>query len=215
MRNGSLLAWLATGGYQPGHIAWVAFRMSVIGPLWGCACAVASLLFLDLNAHKDRDANVEATVTVAMPYLVFYGAETAFGDKDQLSGVLAVVAFGLTFASPWGRAHIDPHAEHFLHTFWGSIGHQVRGAAACRVGRRSSRGADGSPSLFLPFWRWNPEERRKFGIGGIDVTICAASVCFLPSSAAPSSSGVLWRLLLSSGQHRHLRDLWADDRPAN
>ena len=87
--------------------------------------AVASLHFLNLNAHHDRDANVEATVTVAMPYLVFYSAETAFGDKDQLSGVLAVVAFGLTYASPWGRAHIDPHAEHFLHTFWASIGHQV------------------------------------------------------------------------------------------
>ena len=43
----------------------------------------------------------------------------------QLSGVLAVVAFGLTFASPWGRAHVDPHAEHFLHELWMTIGHVV------------------------------------------------------------------------------------------
>ena len=101
VRAGSLLSWLAGQGLSAGHIAWVAFRMSVVGPLWGFGLAILSLMFLDLNQHKDRDANVEATVTVAMPYLVFYSAETAFGDKDQLSGVLAVVAFGLTFASPW------------------------------------------------------------------------------------------------------------------
>ena len=124
-RAGSLTAWLQSQGLSAAHVAWVAFRMSVIGPIWGVAMAGAALYFLRMNAFKDRDSSVEMIVTVAMPYLVFYSSETAFGDEFQLSGVLAVVAFGLTFASPWGRAYIDPHAEHFLHSFWGSVGHLV------------------------------------------------------------------------------------------
>ena len=124
-RAGSLVSWLSSQGFSPATVAWVAFRMAVIGPLWGIVLAGATLYFLKLNAYKDRDSSVEMVVTVAMPFLVFYSAETAFGEEWQLSGVLAVVGFGLTFASPWGRASIDPHAEHFLHGFWGSVGHLV------------------------------------------------------------------------------------------
>ena len=43
-----------------------------------------------------------------MPFLIFYTAETAFGESWQLSGVLAVVGFGLVFSSPWGKKSVDP-----------------------------------------------------------------------------------------------------------
>lgn len=33
VRAGSLLAWLSSQGLVAGHIAWVAFRMSIIGPV--------------------------------------------------------------------------------------------------------------------------------------------------------------------------------------
>ena len=59
-----------------------------------------------------------------MPFLVYYVAETAFGDF-QMSGVLAVVSLGLVFASPWGQVRVDPTVAHFLHEFWGMVGHLV------------------------------------------------------------------------------------------
>ena len=43
----------------------------------------------------------------------------------QMSGVLAVVAYGLVFASPWGKVRVDPGVTHFLHEFWGMVGHLV------------------------------------------------------------------------------------------
>ena len=74
----------------------------------------------------DRDANVEVVCTLAMPFLVFYLSETAFSEEGdfQMSGVLAVVAYGLVFASPYGKVRIDPGIEHFLHEFcsWCEVG---------------------------------------------------------------------------------------------
>ena len=43
----------------------------------------------------------------------------------QMSGVLAVVCYGLVFASPYGKVCIDARVEHFLHEFWGMVGHLV------------------------------------------------------------------------------------------
>lgn len=63
--------------------------------------------------------------TLAMPFLVFYLAETAWAPTMQMSGVLAVVCYGLVFASPYGKVRIDPGVEHFLHEFWGMVGHLV------------------------------------------------------------------------------------------
>jgi len=86
-----------------------------------------SVRWLEANQGADRDANVEVICTLAMPFLVFYLAETAFSEEGdfQMSGVLAVVAFGLVFASPYGQVRIDPGVEHFLHEFWGMVGHLV------------------------------------------------------------------------------------------
>jgi len=105
------------------YILWFFFRMSVIGPLLGIGLGVISVRWLEANAGADRDANVEVICTLAMPFLVFYLAETAFGEAMQMSGVLAVVCYGLVFASPYGKVRIDPGVEHFLHEFWGMVGH--------------------------------------------------------------------------------------------
>ena len=101
--------------------------MSVVGPLMGVFLGIVSVQWLELNQGADRDANVEVICTLAMPFLVFYLAETAFSEEGefQMSGVLAVVAYGLVFASPYGKVRIDPGVEHFLHEFWAMIGHLV------------------------------------------------------------------------------------------
>ena len=126
VRAGGLVAWLnATSTVGGWHILWVVVRMSIIGPLFGAALGVISVKWLEANSGADRDANVEVICTLAMPFLVFYLAETAFGETMQMSGVLAVVCYGLVFASPFGKVRIDPGVEHFLHEFWGMVGHLV------------------------------------------------------------------------------------------
>ena len=122
--HGGLSEWLEYEGENGGYILYFFFLMSVLGPLLGVAMGVLSVLWLELNQGADRDANVEIICTVATPFLVFYLAETAF-DGFQMSGVLAVVAYGLVFASPFGKVRIDPECEHFLHAFWGMVGHLV------------------------------------------------------------------------------------------
>ena len=108
------------------HIVWMFFRMSVLGPLFGIAMGVFSVKWLEANSGADRDANVEVICTLAMPFLVFYLAETGFAAYDmQMSGVLAVVCYGLVFASPYGKVCVDARVEHFLHEFWGMVGHLV------------------------------------------------------------------------------------------
>ena len=104
VRAGSLTDWLdAEGSGTWDHLLWVTVRMSFFGPLWGIANAIATLLFLSQVQGESRDPDIEVIMTLAMPFFVYYVGETAFGDGGQLSGVLAVVAFGLTFASPWGK----------------------------------------------------------------------------------------------------------------
>ena len=101
---GSLGTWLsATSDLGGWYILWVTVRMSVIGPIFGIVLGVLSVRWLEANAGADRDANVEVICTLAMPFLVFYLAETAFGEAMQMSGVLAVVSYGLVFASPYGK----------------------------------------------------------------------------------------------------------------
>ena len=126
VRAGGLAAWLdVTSSVGYWHILWIVVRMSVLGPIFGIILGVVSVKWLEANAGADRDANVEVICTLAMPFLVFYLAETAFGESMQMSGVLAVVCYGLVFASPFGKVRIDTNIEHFLHEFWGMVGHLV------------------------------------------------------------------------------------------
>ena len=101
----------------------MTIRMSVIGPLMGIGFAILTIKFLEANQDADSDANVETICTLAVPFLVFYLAETAFGSTFQMSGVLAVVSYGLVFAAPYGKVRLDPGVEHFLHGFWAMVGH--------------------------------------------------------------------------------------------
>ncbi len=60
-----------------------------------------------------NDALVEISVIIAAAYITFFIAEHFF----HVSGVLALVAFGLVMASS-GRTKISPEVQHFLHEFW-------------------------------------------------------------------------------------------------
>ena len=95
-----------------------------VGCLWGAGFGYGAVLWLQWNKHVDRDANVEVVVTLATPFLVYYGAEM-FLNEVAMSGVLAVVSFGLVFAAPFGRTKLDPSTEHFLHEFWGMVGYLI------------------------------------------------------------------------------------------
>ena len=130
VKAGGLTAWL--DGLTPPHevpnaggwwIVWVAVRMSFIGPCFGAFLGMISVRWLESNSGVDRDANVEIICTLAMPFLVFYLAETGVGPSGQMSGVLSTVCYGLVFASPYGRVRIDPSIEHFMHEFWSMVGH--------------------------------------------------------------------------------------------
>jgi NhaP-type Na+/H+ or K+/H+ antiporter len=60
-----------------------------------------------------NDMLVEITAIIAAAYLTFFIAEHFL----HVSGVLALVAFGLVMAS-YGRTKISPEVQHFLHEFW-------------------------------------------------------------------------------------------------
>ena len=60
------------------------FRMSVLGPLFGIAMGIFLVKWLEANSGADRDANVEVICTLAMPFLVFYLAETGFAACEEL-----------------------------------------------------------------------------------------------------------------------------------
>jgi len=123
---GGLGAWVRLCNvHSVWHLIWLTIRMSILGPMFGAVLGVLSVKWLQANQAADRDANVEVIVTLAMPFLVFYLAETAFAPDMQMSGVLSVVCFGLVFASPFGRVRVDPRLMHFLHEFWGMMGHLV------------------------------------------------------------------------------------------
>jgi NhaP-type Na+/H+ or K+/H+ antiporter len=60
-----------------------------------------------------NDALVETSLIVAAAYITFFIAEYFF----HVSGVLALVAYGLMMAS-YGKTRISPEVQHFLHEFW-------------------------------------------------------------------------------------------------
>ena len=60
-----------------------------------------------------NDALFEITVIIGAAYLSFFVAEHFF----HVSGILAVVAFGIIMAGA-GRTRISPEVGHFLHEFW-------------------------------------------------------------------------------------------------
>ena len=92
------------------RILWTFSYMSLGGILWGAFCSYIALYWLGTVFNKP---SVEITITLSTAYLVFYYAESDL----HISGVLAVVAFGLAF-SQHGPTSISPEVQHFLHEFW-------------------------------------------------------------------------------------------------
>lgn len=86
------------------------FRVGVGGVLIGIVVAYATINWVK---QVFNDALVEISVMIASAYLAFFVAEHFL----HVSGVLALVAFGLTMAGI-GRTRISPEVEHFLHEFW-------------------------------------------------------------------------------------------------
>ncbi|GMI19309.1 hypothetical protein TeGR_g7785, partial [Tetraparma gracilis] len=84
--------------------------MSVGGMVWGIVFGNIIIFWLGLIFN---DALSEITITMASAYLCFYVAERILG----VSGVIAVVAYGLYFGSS-GKTRVSPEVAHFLEEFW-------------------------------------------------------------------------------------------------
>jgi NhaP-type Na+/H+ or K+/H+ antiporter len=100
---------------DPATIALQFIQMSIGGPIVGYILGCCFLWFI---GKVFNDSTIEITATLCAAYLTFYLAEWTF----KMSGVLAVVALGLTFAN-YGTTKISPEVAHFLHEFWGMVGY--------------------------------------------------------------------------------------------
>ena len=78
--------------------------------------ALAGRAFLQLIPWTRDDRLAEATLTVALAYLMFIGAERFF----HVSGVVAVLTAGLT-VSAFGRSRITPDNWSFITDLWAQI----------------------------------------------------------------------------------------------
>ncbi len=106
-----MVFFLGMTGQASGHspifeFMWVSFG----GLLVGFGLAYMSIQWVK---RIFNDAMVEITIIIASAYLCFFVAEHFL----HVSGVLALVAFGLTMSGV-GRTRISPEVEHFLHEFW-------------------------------------------------------------------------------------------------
>jgi len=86
------------------------FRVAFGGVGIGC---VVGWIVIKWVKKVFNDMFVEITAIIAAAYLTFFVAENFL----HVSGVLALVAFGLVMAS-YGRTKISPEVQHFLHEFW-------------------------------------------------------------------------------------------------
>src|SRR5271169_19898 len=110
-----VLLGMMVSGRQP-DIAGGAVQF-IIAFLGGAALgALAGRAFLQLIAWTRDDRLAEATLTVALAYLVFIGAERLF----HVSGVVAVLTAGLT-VSAFGRSRITPYNWSFITDLWAQI----------------------------------------------------------------------------------------------
>ncbi len=94
------------------------------------AMAVAWLL-----GRIRSDANVEITLTTILAYLSFIVAEELF----HLSGVMAVVAAGLTVGG-LGQAKISPEVKEYFEHFWEYMGYVATAIIFLLVGLRTDLG---------------------------------------------------------------------------
>lgn len=86
------------------------FRVAFGGVAIGCIIGWAIIKWVK---KVFNDMLVEISAIIAAAYLTFFIAEHFF----HVSGVLALVAFGLVIAS-YGKTKISPEVQYFLHEFW-------------------------------------------------------------------------------------------------
>src|SRR5579863_460363 len=110
-----VLLGMIVSGRQP-DIAGGAVQF-IVAFIGGAILGVVSgRLLLRLIPWTRDDRLAEATLTVALPYLVFIGAEHFF----HVSGVVAVLCAGLTVSAS-GRSRITPYNWSFIADLWAQI----------------------------------------------------------------------------------------------
>ena len=110
-----VLLGMIVSGRQPDIVGGAAqFAIAFLG---GAVLGVlAGRAFLQLIRWTRDDRLAEATLTVALAYLVFIGAEHLF----HVSGVVAVLCAGLTVSAS-GRSRITPYNWSFITDLWAQI----------------------------------------------------------------------------------------------
>jgi monovalent cation:H+ antiporter, CPA1 family len=111
----TVLLGMIVSGRQPDFVGGAAqFLLSFFG---GAALGLlAGRALLQLIPWTRDDRLAEATLTVALPYLVFIVAEHVL----HVSGVVAVLCAGLT-VSAFGRSRITPYNWSFITDLWAQI----------------------------------------------------------------------------------------------
>jgi NhaP-type Na+/H+ or K+/H+ antiporter len=96
--------------YEWYQILGIFAYMAFIGPIWGVAMGWAVSTFV---GRIHGDVNTEVALTIVGSYITFFVAEYYLA----VSGVLAIVAFGVYFGH-FGRANISSEVEEVLEEFW-------------------------------------------------------------------------------------------------
>eukprot|EP01012_Entosiphon_sulcatum_P042027 TRINITY_DN5595_c0_g1_i1.p1 TRINITY_DN5595_c0_g1~~TRINITY_DN5595_c0_g1_i1.p1 ORF type:complete len:1094 (+),score=187.77 TRINITY_DN5595_c0_g1_i1:26-3307(+) len=101
---------LVTGSAgDPASILVRFVQLAIGGPIFGWIMGRLITYFIKKTFN---DSLVEVTATISGAYLTYYIGQ----ELLQVSGVLAIVAFGLVMNSR--KSSISPEVEHFMHAFW-------------------------------------------------------------------------------------------------
>lgn len=103
------------GAEDPGLIAIEFIQLSGGGPIFGI---IVGFIVSFLLGKIYNNYVLEVNTTIVACYIMFYLAEFTI---LHFSGILALVAFGLSMAYN-GKYKISPESEHALHHVWGYIG---------------------------------------------------------------------------------------------
>ncbi len=111
----TVLLGVIVSGQQPNFL--VGEEQFLVSFFGGAALGLlAGRALLQLIPWTRDDRLAEATLTVALPYLVFIAAE----NLVHVSGVVAVLCAGLT-VSAFGRSRITPYNWSFITDLWAQI----------------------------------------------------------------------------------------------
>jgi len=124
-----LFAVMMAGAFQA-HLAWHGayefFAEFIGGAVVGWGIAVVTGLVL---GKVERDSAIEISLTT----ILAYGSYIIAQDVFHVSGVMAVLAAGLTM-SRWGRAKISPTISTYLESFWSFLAYVANALVFLLVG---------------------------------------------------------------------------------